>query len=56
MEEEIMNEYVPPRVEVNPVVLEANIALQSPIQRIEMEDWVEEGEIKPDSGDIFLSI
>ena len=56
MEEVIMNEYVPPKVEVNPVVLEANIALQSPIQRIEMEDWEEGGEIKPDTGDIFLAI
>ena len=56
METSKKNIYVPPSMEVHPVALEANIALQSPIQKIEMEDWVEEGEVKPDTGDIYLAI
>jgi len=48
--------YVPPTMEVNPVELEANIALQSPIQRIDAEEWAPEQDFTPDTGDIFLSI
>ena len=47
--------YVLPTVEVNPVVLDASIAVQSPIGKIEVEDWVEE-DLAPDTGDIFIAI
>ena len=47
--------YLPPTVEVNPVTLDANIALQSPIKKIDVDEWVEE-EITPDTGDIFIAI
>jgi len=50
------NNYLPPSMEVHPVELDANIAVQSPIQRIELEDWDQEQEYTPDTGDIFLSI
>ena len=56
MEEEIMNKYVPPKVEVNPVVLEGNIAQNSPIMKIDMEDWEPDEPVTPDTGDIYLPI
>jgi len=56
MKETTKNTYVPPVVEVNPVELDANIALQSPTNRIEMNDWEDEVEVKPDTGDIYISI
>ena len=48
--------YVPPVVEVNPVALEGNIALQSPVRNIDVEGWVDGGEVEPDTGDIFIAI
>ena len=48
--------YVSPSMEVHSVALEANIAVQSPIRSVDLKDWEEEGEITPDTGDIFLSI
>lgn len=56
MKEIAKNLYVPPTVEVNPVALDASIALQSPIRKIDVEEWVEEPEITPDTGDIFIAI
>jgi hypothetical protein len=58
MKESEKNTYIPPTVEVNPVVLDANIALQSPIRNIEVQDWDQQPEVNvtPDTGDIFLSI
>ena len=49
------NQYVPPLVEINPVALDAGIAVQSPIRKIDVEDWEEE-ELTPDTGDIFIAI
>jgi len=56
MEEEMMIEYVPPKLEINPVVLEGNIAQNSPIMKIDMEDWEDDVQVTPDTGDIFLPI
>ena len=56
MEEEIMNNYIPPKVEVNPVVLEGNIAQNSPIMQIDIEEWQPDETVKPDTDDIYLPI
>ena len=57
MEQETMNNYVAPKVEVYPVALESNIAaLQSPTIPIEMEEWKPDETVTPDTGDIFLPI
>ena len=48
--------YVPPTVEVNPVALDANIALQSPLKTIDAEPWADEDVVTPDTGDIFIAI
>ena len=56
MKEAITNTYIPPKVEVNPVVLEGNIAQNSPIMKIDMDDWEPDEVVIPDTGDIFLPI
>ena len=56
MEEEIMNKYEAPKVEVNPVILEGNIAQNSPIMKIEAEGWEPDVSVTPDTEDIFLPI
>jgi hypothetical protein len=56
MEETEKFTYVPPTMEVSPVELDANIALQSPIRNIEVEEWQDEGDVAPDTGDIYLAI
>ena len=35
--------YVPPTLEVRQVILEGNIAIQSPIQKVELKNWDYEG-------------
>ena len=52
------NEYISPYVEVNQVILEGNVAVQSPIRSVDLDvqDWIDEGEIRPDTGDIFIAI
>ena len=56
MEETEKFTYVPPTIDVSPVELDANIALQSPIRNIEVEEWQNGGDVAPDTGDIFLAI
>ena len=58
MEETVKIKYESPSVEVTPIVLEGNIAVQSPIRSVDLdvEDWIDGGEIKPDTGDIFIAI
>ena len=56
MEEEMMNTYIPPKVDVYPVALESNIALQSPVISVDMEEWKPDETVAPDTGDIFLPI
>ena len=56
MEDLGKNQYVPPTVEVNPVALDAGIAIQSPIRKIDVEDWGAEETITPDTGDIYIPI
>ena len=56
MKNETVNQYVAPRVEVNPIVLEGNIAQNSPIPKIEAKDWEDDEYIAPDTGDIYLPI
>ena len=56
MEEEIMNQYIAPIVEVNPIVLEGNIAQHSPLMKIEAQEWEPDETVAPDTGDIYLPI
>jgi len=56
MEATIDKHYVPPSVGVNPVVLEGNIALQSPELHINANDWGNDETVAPDTGDIYLPV
>jgi len=56
MEKSEKNKYVSPSVEVNQVFLEGNIAVQSPVRNVNVEDWGADEEIVPDTGDIFIAI
>jgi len=56
MEEAIKNGYAPPAVEVIPVKLENNVALHSPIRKVDVATWEPDEEITPDTGDIFLAL
>ena len=56
MEEAITKQYIPPIVGVNPVVLEGNIALQSPEFHVNANDWADDEIVAPDTGDIYLPI
>ena len=49
-------QYLPPKIEVSPVVLEGNIALQSPELHITANDWETNEMVAPDTGDIYLPI
>jgi hypothetical protein len=48
--------YISPTVGVNPVVLEGNIALQSPELNINANEWAQDELVPPDTGDIYLPI
>ena len=48
--------YLPPKIGVNSVVLEGNIALQSPEIHINANDWEADEQVIPDTGDIYLPI
>jgi len=59
METSLTKNYVPPLVEVKPVVLESPILQQSPINSVELNPWQPEtGDevVRPDTGDIYLPI
>jgi len=56
MEKTKKNEYISPYVEVNQVILDSNIALQSPVNNITVEAWELDEELIPDTKDIFLAI
>ena len=56
METTVEKQYIPPKIGVNPVVLEGNIALQSPDIHVNANDWAPDEEIRPDTGDIYLPI
>ena len=49
-------QYVSPKMEVNTVALEGNIAVQSPISNINVQAWENEEVVTPDTGDIYLPI
>ena len=47
--------YVPPTFDVQHVMLEGDIAVQSPMQKVNVEDWVDEGPEEADNNaDIWL--
>jgi hypothetical protein len=47
--------YVPPTVKIYYLTLEGSIALQSPIQKVRLNDWIEEGpEVPANNSDIWL--
>jgi len=48
--------YESPTVEVNPVTLESNIALQSPVLNVKANEWAPDETVAPDTGDIYLPI
>jgi len=48
--------YAPPNVEVYPVVLEGNVAVHSPVSKVDVKDWEPEEVVIPDTGDIYLPI
>jgi len=56
METIMDKQYIPPKIGVNPVVLEGNIALQSPELHINANDWGNDEMVAPDTGDIYLPI
>jgi hypothetical protein len=48
--------YIPPEWEVYPVAIESDIALQSPVMVVNMEEWKPDETVTPDTGDIYLPI
>jgi hypothetical protein len=56
MKIKLKEQYTPPAVEVYSVALEGNIAVQSPAININLNDWNDPVEVKPDTGDIYLPI
>jgi len=48
--------YVSPKVEVNLVALDNNIMQQSPLRKVDVEDWKPEETVAPDTGDIYIAI
>jgi len=59
MEKKEKEFYVPPTVKVTQVILECSIAVQSPIQQVDLEDWYyDEYPLNHDSNnsDVWLDI
>ena len=49
--------YIPPTLEITRVVLEGNIAVQSPVQKVNLQNWVDEGPaIDENNADVWLNI
>ena len=49
--------YVPPTLYVLRVMLEGNIAVQSPVQKVNVQEWVYEGPEKDaNNADIWLNL
>jgi len=49
--------YVPPTLEVRQMILEGNIALQSPVKSVELKPWAEESfDVTENNSDIWLNL
>ena len=50
--------YVPPTLSIHRIILEGDIAVQSPIKKVELQDWeYETPDGKPDNNaDIWLNL
>ena len=49
--------YIPPTLDVTQVVLENNVAIQSPVKKVELKDWSYEGtEIGENNADVWLNM
>jgi len=49
--------YIPPTLEIIRVALEGNIAVQSPVQKVNLQNWVDEGPaIDENNADVWLNI
>jgi len=50
--------YIPPTLEVTRVMLEHNVAIQSPVKNVELKDWSYEGPENDvnNNADVWLNI
>ena len=49
--------YVPPTLEVQRIMWEGDIAVQSPVQKVDLKDWENEGpEVSDNNADIWLNL
>ena len=49
--------YVPPTLEITQVFLESNMAFQSPIKKVDLKNWIDEGpEVAENNSDVWLNI
>ena len=49
--------YVPPTLSVQRIRLEGDVAVQSPVQKVNLQDWDEEGpEVNENNADIWLNL